>query len=73
VNLASDPPRVRPRTITDIAFGYEGYRDDRRSWDAVFQVSNITNTTALYNFQSIFVGTRIVQPRTASIKLRWYF
>jgi hypothetical protein len=73
VNLASDPPRVRPRTISDIAIGYEGYRDDRRSWDAVFQVSNITNTTALYNFQSIFVGTRIVQPRTASVKLRWYF
>jgi hypothetical protein len=73
VNLASDPPRVRPRTITDIAVGYERYNDDRRSWEAVFQVSNITNATALYNFQSIFVGTRIVQPRTASIKLRWYF
>ena len=73
VNLASDPPRVRPRTITDIAIGYEGRRDDRRLWDAVFQVSNLRNVTALYNFQSIFVGTRIVQPRTASVKLRWYF
>lgn len=73
VNLASDPPRVRPRTITDIAVGYEGYREDRRVWEAVVQISNVMNTTALYNFQSIFVGTRIVQPRTASVKLRWYF
>jgi hypothetical protein len=73
VNLASNPPRVRPRTITDVAIGYERTRDDRRAWEAVVQVSNLTNTTALYNFQSLFVGTRVVQPRTASIRLRWYF
>jgi hypothetical protein len=73
VNLDSDPPRVRPRTITDLAIGYEGYRNDKRAWEAVFQISNITNQTALYNFQSIFVGTRLVQPRTASVRLRWYF
>ena len=73
VNLQSDPPRVRPRTITDLAVGYDGYRQDRRVWEAVFQVSNVTNETALYNFQSIFVGTRIVQPRTASVRLRWFF
>ena len=73
VNLSSDPARVRPRTITDLAAGYERSRNDRRSWEVVFQVSNITNRTALYNFQSIFVGTRLVQPRTASVRLRWYF
>ena len=37
------------------------------------QVSNIANVTALYNFQSAFVGTRLVQPRTASVKLRVWF
>lgn len=73
VNLNSNPPRVRPRTITDLAVGYERSRNDRRAWDLVFQVSNLTNATALYNFQSIFVGTRLVQPRTASVRLRWYF
>jgi outer membrane receptor for Fe3+-dicitrate len=73
VNLASDPARVRPRTIADVAIGYEGFRQDERRWEAVFQVSNLTNRTALYNFQSIFVGTRLVQPRTVSVKLRWYF
>ncbi|MGH9628030.1 MAG: TonB-dependent receptor [Bryobacteraceae bacterium] len=73
VNLASNPARVRPRTITDVAVGYEGFSRDERRWEAVFQVSNLTNKTALYNFQSIFVGTRLVQPRTLSVKLRWYF
>ena len=73
VNLTSNPPRVRPRTITDFAVGYERFKDDRRAWEAVFQVSNVTNATALYNFQSLFVGTRLVQPRTASVRLRWYF
>ncbi|HUS08513.1 MAG TPA: TonB-dependent receptor [Bryobacteraceae bacterium] len=73
VNLTADLPRVRPRTIVDFALGYDRVRRDRRVWDAVFQISNVTNRTALYNFQSIFVGTRLVQPRTASLKLRFYF
>lgn len=73
VNLMSSPARVRPRTIADIAVGYERYRGDRRAWEVVVQVSNLTNRVALYNFQSIFVGTRLVQPRTAALKLRWYF
>jgi outer membrane receptor for Fe3+-dicitrate len=73
VDLDSVPARVRPRTIADIAVGYEHFRGDRRAWDLAFQVSNIVDTTALYNFQSIFVGTRLVQPRTASVKLRWWF
>jgi hypothetical protein len=73
VNLASDPARVRPRTITDVAVGYLHRRDGRSKWEAVAQVGNLFDRTALYNFQSIFVGTRLVQPRTASIRLRWFF
>jgi hypothetical protein len=73
VNLVSQPPRVRPRTVTDIAIGYERFSEDKRTWDIVVQVSNLTATTGLYNFQSIFVGTRLIAPRSASIKLRWYF
>jgi hypothetical protein len=73
VNLAGDPPRVRPRTIVDIGVGYERIRNERRTWDVQFSVQNIANRTALYNFQSIFVGTRLVQPRTAGVKLRWHW
>ena len=32
-----------------------------------------TNRTALYNFQSVFVGTRLVQPRTVSLRLVRHF
>lgn len=73
VNLLSNPARVRPRTLTDIAFGFDGYRGDRRRWDVTVQAANIGGVTALYNFQSVFVGTRIVQPRSASVKLRFWF
>lgn len=73
VDLESDPPRVRPRTILDFAAGYERRREGNRKWEVTFQVSNLTNRTALYNFQSIFVGTRLVQPRTFGVRLRWYW
>jgi hypothetical protein len=68
VNLTSNPPRTRPRAITNVGIGYK-----RERWEADFQVSNVTNKTALYNFQSLFVGTRLVAPRTAALRLRWFF
>jgi hypothetical protein len=73
VNLRGNPPRVNPRTVTDFALGYEHTRDGRKRWDASLQVSNAFDVTALYNFQSIFVGTRVVQPRTFGGRLRWFF
>ena len=73
VNLASDPPRVRPRTLVDLGVGYERKKADHLRWQVVFQMTNIMNRTALYNFQSIFVGTRLVQPRTMGVRLRWYW
>lgn len=73
VNLTSNPARTRPRTITDLVFGYERSLDAKKRWEASVQVTNLTNQTALYNFQSIFVGTRLVQPRSAGLRLRWFF
>lgn len=73
VNLLSSPARTRPRTITDVMLGYTHTRYDRRQWELSAQLSNLTNQTALYNFQSVFVGTRLIQPRTAGLRLRWFF
>ncbi|MEW5974880.1 MAG: TonB-dependent receptor [Acidobacteriota bacterium] len=73
VNLTSDPARVRPRTIVDFAVGYERVREGRRRWDVQLNLSNLTNQTALFNFQSIFVGTRLVQPRSVGGKIRWHW
>lgn len=73
VNLASDPPRVNPRTIADLAVGYTHTRDGVRKWEAAVQASNLFNSTALYNFQSIFVGTRLISPRAVSLRIRLFF
>lgn len=69
VNLAGDVPRVRPRTIVDAAAGFD-LKDarGRKTWSAQVQLTNLTNRTALYNFQSVFVGTRLISPRTLSIR-----
>lgn len=70
VDLAASVPRVRPRTIVDVAAGVD-LKDGRgrRTWSAQVQVTNLSNRTALYNFQSVFVGTRLVAPRTVSVRL----
>lgn len=70
VDLASATPRVRPRTIIDLAAGVD-VKDarGRRTWSAQVQVTNVTSQTALYNFQSVFVGTRLVAPRSFSVRV----
>lgn len=73
VNLASDPARVRPRTISDVVLGYRHKPADITRWEFAVQATNLTNQTALYSFQSIFVGTRVVQPRTLALRYRLFF
>lgn len=74
VNLTASTPRVRPRTITDLAFGLDRTTPaGRRAWSLQVQAANLFDRTALYNFQSVFVGTRVVQPRTVSARLTRYF
>jgi hypothetical protein len=73
VNLTARVPRVRPRTIADVASGCDVAPAGRRTWSVQVQVTNLTNRTALYNFQSVFVGTRLVQPRTLALRVKRYF
>jgi hypothetical protein len=73
VDLVADVPRVRPRTIVDAVVAYDAMRGGRRAWSARLQVNNLTNRTALFNFQSVFVGTRVVQPRAVSAEFRYYW
>jgi hypothetical protein len=73
VNLTSNVPRVRPRTVVDLTAGYDLSANGRRIWSLQMQATNVTNGIALYNFQSVFVGTRIVQPRTLAVRVKRYF
>jgi outer membrane cobalamin receptor len=70
VDLTADVPRVRPRTIVDVAAGVD-LKDGngRKTWSAQLQMTNLANRIALYNFQSVFVGTRLVAPRTLSVRV----
>jgi hypothetical protein len=70
VNLDATIPRVRPRTIIDMAAGLDLGRAGRRAWSLQVQVTNLFDRAALYNFQSVFVGTRLVQPRTVAFRLK---
>jgi hypothetical protein len=74
VDLTAKTPRVRPRTIVDIAAGVD-FTDarGRKTWAAQVQLTNLFDRTALYNFQSVFVGTRLVQPRTVSLRVVRHF
>ncbi|MCK7507745.1 MAG: hypothetical protein MZV70_29305 [Desulfobacterales bacterium] len=60
-------------TILDLSAGYEFMKDGKRRYDVSAQIANMTNRTALFNFQSVFVGTRVVAPITAGVRLRVYF
>jgi len=76
VKLGQRPARVRPHTVTDAAIGYQSYRaggNTEKVWDAQLQFNNLFDVTALHNFQSVFVGTRVVAPRSVGVKLRFYW
>ena len=73
VDLYGGPARVRSRTTVDVAVGYEHKREGARKWEISAQLTNAGDKTALYNFQSVFVGTRVVAPRMIGARLRWYF
>jgi hypothetical protein len=74
VDLRAEVPRIRPRTITDVVAGYERKaKEGVLRWEVSVHATNIANRQAVYNFQSIFVGTRVVAPRVLGARLRWYW
>lgn len=73
-NDDTNPPRIAPRHLFDIAIGNdnlfhaETYRTTLR-----FTVVNLTNKVALYNFLSTFSGTHFVTPRSYQVNLGFSF
>jgi hypothetical protein len=64
-NPDTNPSRIRPRNLFDIALGSEKiWTKDRYSLGAKVTVVNLTDKVALYNFLSSFSGTHFVTPRT---------
>ena len=75
-NDATNPPRIAPRNLFDLAFGIDNLflsSDSRRRWSARLTVVNLLNKEALYNFLSTFSGTHFVAPRTVGVQVSYHF
>lgn len=69
-NDDTNPPRIAPRHLFDIAIGDDSLaRTELGRMSARLIVTNLTNRQALYNFLSTFSGTHFVAPRTAEVQL----
>lgn len=73
-NDDKNPPRVAPRHLFDTGVGFDNlFATDRVKWKLNFNVLNLTNKTALYNFLSTFSGTHFVAPRAYQASLGFSF
>jgi hypothetical protein len=73
-NPDTNPSRIRPRNLFDIALGSDNiWKRDRYSVGAKMTVVNLANKVALYNFLSSFSGTHFVAPRTLEGKITFHF
>ncbi len=73
-NPDTNPSRIAPRNLLDVALGMDNiFRGDRYKWDLQVSAVNLTNQVALYNFLSTFSGTHFVAPRTFQAQLTFRF
>jgi hypothetical protein len=73
-NPDTNPSRIRPRNLFDIALGSDNiWKRDRYSLGAKMTVVNLMNKVALYNFLSSFSGTHFVAPRTLEGAITFHF
>lgn len=73
-NDDTNPPRVAPRNLFDVAIGDDNiFHTDRLRYRVQLTAVNVTNVVALYNFLSTFSGTHFVSPRayTAEFGIVW--
>ena len=71
-NPDHNPPRIAPRNIFDAGIGTDNlFHRDKLKTTLKFEVVNLTNEAALYNFLSTFSGTHWVTPRSYTVTLGW--
>jgi len=61
-----NPDRVKPRNVFNLGIGSDNlfHTEKREKLTASFDIANLFNKVALYNFLSTFSGTHFLQPRT---------
>jgi hypothetical protein len=66
----NNPPRITPRHQVDLGLGVDNlFHNDKAKVRLRFNVINVANTEALYNFLSTFSGTHFVTPRAYQVHL----
>ena len=73
-NDDTNPPRVAPRHLFDLAVGDDNlFHGERYKWSFSLTAINLTNKVALYNFLSTFSGTHYVTPRALTAEIGFHF
>ncbi len=73
-NDDTNPPRVAPRHLFDLAVGDDNlFHGERYKWSLTLTAVNLTNKVALYNFLSTFSGTHYVTPRALTAEVGFHF
>jgi hypothetical protein len=73
-NDDTNPPRVAPRNLFDLAVGDDNlFHGERYRWSLTLTAVNLTNKVALYNFLSTFSGTHFVTPRALTAQIGFHF
>jgi hypothetical protein len=70
-----NPDRVKPRNVFNLGVGTDNlfHHEGHTKVTASFEIANLTNKVALYNFLSTFSGTHFLQPRTAIARVGLVF
>jgi hypothetical protein len=63
--------RVRPSFSLDASGGVSLMQRDRRTLAVELEAANLTGRVNVINFASLFSGTAIGLPRSASVRIRW--
>jgi hypothetical protein len=73
VDLDSEPIRVKPRFILNLAVGKDLFERDSKKVNVQLSVLNLTDQTRLFNYLSVFSGTHYIPPRNVSVRLNFEF
>jgi hypothetical protein len=65
--------RVRPNFSLDASAGVEIFRKEQRSASFLIQAVNLTDRVNVINFASLFSGTAVATPRSASARFMFTF
>ena len=70
-----NPNRVKPRNLFNLAIGTDNLMHKKEGGRVTlhFELVNMTNKVALYNFLSTFSGTHFVAPRSVQIGMGYTF